>query len=57
MAGAAEDLPVFARGLVKRYGRLLAVDRVDLNVEPGDITASSARTARARRRRCGCSSG
>ena len=37
MAGAAEDLPVFARGLVKRYGRLLAVDDVDLNVGPGDV--------------------
>ena len=37
MAGAVQELPVSARGRVKRYGELLAVDRVDLNVEPGDI--------------------
>ena len=37
MAGAAQELPVSARGLVKRYGELLAVDRVDLSVEAGDI--------------------
>jgi ABC-type branched-subunit amino acid transport system ATPase component len=37
MAGAAQLLPVAARGLVKRYGEILAVDDVDLNVEPGDI--------------------
>jgi ABC-2 type transport system ATP-binding protein len=30
-------LPVAARGLVKRYGRILAVDDVDLNVHEGDI--------------------
>jgi ABC-2 type transport system ATP-binding protein len=29
--------PVAARGLVKRYGDLVAVDHVDLTVEPGDI--------------------
>ena len=29
--------PVAARGLVKRYGKLLAVDHVDLTVEPGDV--------------------
>jgi ABC-2 type transport system ATP-binding protein len=29
--------PVVARGLVKRYGELLAVDRVDLSLEPGDV--------------------
>jgi ABC-2 type transport system ATP-binding protein len=29
--------PVAARGLVKRYGRILAVDHVDLTVEPGDV--------------------
>jgi ABC-2 type transport system ATP-binding protein len=29
--------PVVARGLVKRYGHILAVDRVDLDVEPGDV--------------------
>jgi ABC-2 type transport system ATP-binding protein len=37
MAGAPQVFPVTARGLVKRYGDLLAVDRVDLNVEQGDI--------------------
>jgi ABC-2 type transport system ATP-binding protein len=30
-------LPVEARGLVKRYGHVLAVDGVDLTVEPGDV--------------------
>jgi ABC-2 type transport system ATP-binding protein len=29
--------PVEAHGLVKRYGELIAVDRVDLNVSAGDI--------------------
>ena len=31
------DAPVVARGLVKRYGTIVAVDHVDLNVEPGDV--------------------
>jgi len=29
--------PVEARGLVKRYGEIVAVDRVDLTVETGDV--------------------
>jgi ABC-2 type transport system ATP-binding protein len=29
--------PVAARGLVKRYGEVVAVDGVDLTVEPGDV--------------------
>ena len=29
--------PIEARGLVKRYGELTAVDGVDLTVEPGDV--------------------
>ncbi|MEP6909395.1 MAG: ABC transporter ATP-binding protein [Actinomycetota bacterium] len=29
--------PVAARGLVKRYGRIVAVDHVDLTVEAGDV--------------------
>jgi ABC-2 type transport system ATP-binding protein len=29
--------PVAARGLVKRYGRIVAVNHVDLTVEPGDV--------------------
>src|SRR3954453_8477350 len=31
------DTPVELRGLVKRYGELVAVDRVDLTVEPGGV--------------------
>ena len=32
-----ERRPVEARGLVKRYGAITAVDKVDLTVEPGDV--------------------
>ena len=32
-----EVLPVRARGLVKRYGEIVAVDHVDLNVRAGDV--------------------
>ena len=32
-----EAPPVVARGLVKRYGELVAVDHVDLTVEHGDV--------------------
>jgi ABC-2 type transport system ATP-binding protein len=32
-----DALPVRARGLVKRYGELVAVDHVDLTVEKGDV--------------------
>ena len=32
-----ESPPVVARGLVKRYGELVAVDHVDLTVEHGDV--------------------
>ena len=35
--GNVSALPVEVRGLVKRYGRIAAVDHVDLTVEPGDI--------------------
>src|SRR5689334_23979401 len=31
------DLPVEARGFVKRYGHITAVDHVDLTVDPGDV--------------------
>jgi ABC-2 type transport system ATP-binding protein len=34
---ARHDRPVEARGLVKRYGHLVAVDHVDLTVERGDV--------------------
>jgi ABC-2 type transport system ATP-binding protein len=34
---AADAPPVRARGLVKRYKEVLAVDHVDLNVERGDV--------------------
>jgi ABC-2 type transport system ATP-binding protein len=30
-------VPIAARGLVKRYGEIVAVDSVDLTVEPGDV--------------------
>jgi ABC-2 type transport system ATP-binding protein len=33
----AEALPVSARGLVKRYADVVAVDHVDLNVRAGDV--------------------
>jgi ABC-2 type transport system ATP-binding protein len=33
----SEALPVEATGLVKRYGEIVAVDRVDLAVERGDV--------------------
>jgi ABC-2 type transport system ATP-binding protein len=29
--------PVETRGLIKRYGEIVAVDQVDLSVEPGDV--------------------
>jgi len=29
--------PLVARGLLKRYGSLVAVDHVDLNVTTGDV--------------------
>jgi len=35
--GPAEAPPVRARGLVKRYKEVLAVDHVDLNVREGDV--------------------
>ncbi|MFL5825745.1 MAG: ATP-binding cassette domain-containing protein [Thermoleophilaceae bacterium] len=39
MGSSAGDsaAPVAVRGLVKRYGHLVAVDHVDLTVEPGDV--------------------
>ncbi|MCW3027950.1 MAG: transporter ATP-binding protein [Solirubrobacterales bacterium] len=36
-AGGGEVPPVRARGLVKRYKEVLAVDHVDLNVQTGDV--------------------
>ena len=37
-ASAADGaLPVRARGLLKRYGELIAVDHIDLNVHGGDV--------------------
>jgi ABC-2 type transport system ATP-binding protein len=33
----SNGLPVEMRGLVKRYGEIVAVDHVDLAVEPGDV--------------------
>ena len=37
MASDPSGPPVEVRGLVKRYGDLVAVDDVDLTVEPGDV--------------------
>ena len=37
IAGTSEARPAEVRGLVKRYGGLTAVDRVDLTVERGDV--------------------
>ena len=37
MPARTEHAPVSARGLVKRYGDLVAVDDVDLTVEEGDV--------------------
>src|SRR5256885_5641689 len=31
------DRPIEVRGLTKRYGNVVAVEDVDLNVEPGDV--------------------
>lgn len=36
-AAAGSPLPVEARGLTKHYGRIAAVDGVDLTVHAGDI--------------------
>ena len=33
----SDGLPVETRGLVKRYGDIVAVDHVDLAVERGDV--------------------
>jgi len=35
--GAGGEPAIQARGLVKRYGRITAVDEVDLTVSPGDV--------------------
>ena len=37
MASEVSGPPVEVRGLVKRYGELVAVDDVDLTVQPGDV--------------------
>jgi ABC-2 type transport system ATP-binding protein len=37
VSSAPEAAPVELRGLVKRYGDIVAVDDVDLTVEPGDV--------------------
>jgi ABC-2 type transport system ATP-binding protein len=36
-SGPLEPQPVKARALVKRYGEILAVDHIDLNVRSGDV--------------------
>ena len=61
--------PIEVRGLLKRYGEIVAVDNVDLTVEPGDVfgylgpngagKTTSLRMMlgliRPRRARCACS--
>ncbi|MDX6570327.1 MAG: type transport system ATP-binding protein, partial [Gaiellales bacterium] len=37
MSSRADAPPIEARGLVKRYGEITAVDHVDLTVERGDV--------------------
>ncbi|MEA2493469.1 MAG: type transport system ATP-binding protein [Thermoleophilaceae bacterium] len=37
MASTEAGPPVEVRGLVKRYGELVAVDNIDMTVEPGDV--------------------
>ena len=44
--------PVETRGLVKRYGELVAVDHVDLTVEHGDVFGYLGPNGAGRRRRC-----
>jgi hypothetical protein len=34
-----DAIPVAARGLVKRYGEIVAVNHVDLTLEAGDVYA------------------
>jgi ABC-type transporter Mla maintaining outer membrane lipid asymmetry ATPase subunit MlaF len=48
--------PVVVRveSLTKRFGRVLALDRLTLDVQAGEVLGFGAPTARARRRRCGC---
>ncbi len=46
--------PVEARGLVKRYGDVIAVDDVDLTVYPGDVFGYLGPNGAGRPRRCGC---
>ena len=45
--------PVRARGLVKRYGEILAVDHIDLNVRSGDVYGFLGPTGPARPPPCG----
>jgi hypothetical protein len=47
-AGGDEAQPVRARGLVKRYKDVLAVDHIDLNVRHGDVYGFLGPTAPAR---------
>ena len=56
-ARVSDAPPVEARGLVKRYGEITAVDHVDLTVERGDVFGYLGPNGAARPRRCGCCSG
>ena len=49
--------PIEARGLVKRYGDVTAVDEVDLTVGAGEVYGYLGPNGAARRPRCACCSG
>jgi len=48
-----QAVPIEVRGLVKRYGELIAVDQVDLTVEAGDVFGYLGPNGAARPPRCG----
>lgn len=50
---SVSDTPdIELRGLVKRFGELVAVAGIDLEVRPGEFLALLGRAAAARPRRC-----
>ena len=54
MASAREDAPdVRLSGLIKRYGDVVAVDGVDLEIARGEFFTLLGPPAPARPRRCG----